>query len=55
MDPIHNVPSIEEISFKLTENVIPSQLYLNYNHSHDDSLDYTLSKVSIQQLLLDDE
>jgi hypothetical protein len=55
MDLIHNVPSIEEISFKLTENFIPSQLHLPYNHPHDDSLDYTISKVSIQQLLLDEE
>jgi hypothetical protein len=55
MDHIHNVPSIEEISFKLTENAIPSQLHLPYSHLHDDSLDYTLSKVSIQQLLLDEE
>ena len=55
MEHIHNVPSIEEISFKLTENFISSQLHLSYNHLNDDSLDYTLSKVSIQQLLLDDE
>ena len=55
MDHIHNVPSIEEISFKLTENLIPSQLHLPYSHPHDDSLDYTLPKVSIQQLLLDEE
>lgn len=53
MDPTHNVPSIEEISFKLTENLIPSQLQLPSPLQHDDSLDYTLSRVSIQQLLLD--
>ena len=53
MESICNVPSIEEISFKLTENVIPSTTLTPLNHHMDDSLDYTLSKTSIQNILLD--
>jgi hypothetical protein len=51
MEFAYNVPSIEEISFKLTENFIPSSNYLHLNRGLDDSLDYTLSKASIQQML----
>lgn len=51
MESIYNVPSIEEISFKLTENVIPSSTNIHHNRPLDDSLDYTLSKASIQQML----
>lgn len=54
MECTYNVPSIEEISFKLTENVIPSIANLNPNRRFDDSLDYTSSRVSIQQMLCED-
>jgi hypothetical protein len=47
-----NVPSIEEISFKLTDNLIPS-----IGNSKgtliplESSLEYTISRISIQQML----
>lgn len=51
MEYTYNVPSIEEISFKLTENFIPSIANLHNNRILDDSLDYTLSKPSIQNMI----
>lgn len=50
MDTNLNVPSIEEISFKLTENLIPSNVLIPLRLLSD-SLDYTHSRLSIQMFL----
>ena len=55
MDYTLNVPSIEEISFKLTENLISSNAHIPRSRLLDDSLDYTLSRASIQYLLHEEE
>jgi hypothetical protein len=53
MDFACNLPSIEEISFKLTENYIPSLAHLVQDPQSRNSLDYTLSRVSLHMLLAD--
>ncbi len=54
MDHNLNVPSIEEISFKLTENLIPSNALIPLRILND-SLDYTHSRLSIQMFLGEEE